>query len=69
MKGTKEEIIARAMAVSGEQIAEKALREPEQMGRALYQANCARREVLKTLRTLHNEQQIARFENAIKGAA
>ena len=69
MKGTREEIIARAMAVSGEEIAEKALREPKQLGRALFQANCARREVLQTMRRIHNEVEIAKFEKALKGAA
>jgi len=53
-----EEIKARALARTGEEIAEKALCTPEAIGRALFQSICVRRDERKAERRAEIEAQI-----------
>ena len=61
----KQEIIQRALAVPTVELVEKALRTPQALGRALFQANCIR----KAERSRKIEAEVRKFERAIKGSA
>lgn len=66
---TKQEILSRNLALTGEQIAEAAMRRPAALGRAIVQSNCDRRAIRQAIRSAANELEIRKFEKAVKGAA